>query len=342
VTPEREAATSPPPGLDTKEMGEVMAPASGFRPSGGRNSGAGAAPVCSRRGALAGLLVCVLSFLACGGDEPIASSIAPARPSRPTGADPAQGMTTALDGVAPVYSQALLAELTGDSAAARAGFEKLLAAPEAPLPLAARAALHLAQLEARAGKSRRALELAARAAALAPSDVTISDGLAQLRADVVAASGTGDVRGPPPGTVLPGVDARLATEFAAAERALVAVHRFQPRPFEVVLGAKEDATEAVIERYRAIADRAGLVHVAASYRIGSLYHDLAFGLLFELPQLEPSVRGILRVRALGYLKAAITAYEACLAGDAPADAELWRAAAETDLRAAKDVLGTAA
>jgi len=328
VTPQREAATSASPRLATKEMGEAKAPASGFPSSGGSRSGAGAAPV---------LLALVLA--ACGSDEPVAPRQAPVAAARVPAADPALGVKTELDGVAPVYDEALLAELTGDSAAARAGFEKLLAASDAPPPLAARAALHLAQIEARAGKSRRALELGARAAALTPNDVAINDGLAQLRADVVAASGTGDIRGPTAGTTLPGVDAKVAEAFATAERALVAVHRFQPRPFEVVLGAKEDATEAVVERYRAIAEHEGLAHVAASYRIGSLYFDLAFGLLFELPQLEPSVRGILRVRALAYVKTAVTAYEACLAGNAPPDAELWRAAAETDLRAARDVLG---
>jgi hypothetical protein len=260
---------------------------------------------------------------------------------RPAVADPALGVTTELDGSAPVYGQAVLAELTGDVAGARAEYEKLLAASDAPAPLAARAALHLAQFEARTGKSRRALDLGARAAALAPNDVAITDGIAQLRAGVVAASAAGDIRGPPVGTGLPGVEAKVADAFAAAERAFAAVHRFQPRPFEVLLGAKEDATEAVVERYRAIAEHAGLPHIAASYRIGSLYHDLAFGLLFELPQLVPSVGVALRVRALGYLKAAIAAYEACLAGAAPAEAELWRLAAEADLRAAKDVLGAA-
>jgi hypothetical protein len=285
------------------------------------------------------VLVLVLVLGGCGNDEPTARhQVVPSLP-RVAAADPAQGVTTALDGVAPVYGDAVLAELSGDVGGARAGYEKLLAAPDAPAPLAARAALHLAEIEARAGKSRHALDLGARAAALAPTDVAITDGIAQLRADVVAASGTGDVRGPPAGTPLPGVDPKIADAFAAAERSLVAVHRFQPRPFEVVLGAKEDATEAVVERYRAIAEHPGLAHIAATYRIGSLYHDLAFGLLFELPQLEPSVRGMLRVRALGYLKAAIASYEACLAGAAPSEAELWRLAAETDLRAARDVVG---
>jgi hypothetical protein len=287
-------------------------------------------------------LLGLIALAACGEQAEPAPTTAPVETVRPAAADPAEGVTTELDGVAPVFGDAVLAELTGDVAAARAGFEKLIAAPDAPAPLAARAALHLAQLEAHAGNSRRALELGARAAALAPNDVAITDGIAQLRADVVAASGTGDIRGPPVGVTLPGVEPKVADAFAAAERALALVHRFQPRPFEVVLGAKEDATEAVVERYRAIAEHPGIAHLAATYRIGSLYRDLAFGLLFELPQLDPSVRGLLRVRALGYLKAAIAAYEACLAGPAPAEAELWRAAAETDLRAARDVLGAGA
>jgi hypothetical protein len=244
--------------------------------------------------------------------------------------------------------------------AARAAFEHALASPAGQPDAAAQAALHLARLEARGGKRRRALDLAARAAALAPGDVTIADGIARVRADVVAASGAGDVRGPRVGTSLPGVTANTATKFAFAERALAAVHGFQPRALDVLLGAKEDAIENVVARYRAVIDAAaahagrpsdsaaepdvGLAQVAAEYRIGSLYHDLGLALLFAPlpPGTDPSIQGgfrsMLRSRALAYCKRAASSYRASLAGSAPADAELWRLAAEADLRSVLDVL----
>lgn len=291
------------------------------------------------------------ALAACGDDDRVPVAPAVLAAPRAPAADPANGVTTELDGVAPIYDQAVVAELAGDVPAARAGYEKLLAAPDAPATLAARAALHLAQLEARAGKNRHALDLGARAAALAPNDVAITDGIAQLRADIVAASGAGDIRGPPIGRPLPGVDPKVAEAFAAAERALVAVHARHARPVIEALSAsiraQEDAYDEVAARYHAIAEHPGLAHIAASYREGSLYHDLGLGLLFEPlpPELDSTfaagLHRVLRARALAYLKKAIAAYESCLAGPAPPDAELWRLAAETDLRAARDVLGKA-
>ncbi|MGE5181145.1 MAG: hypothetical protein ACM31C_03740 [Acidobacteriota bacterium] len=287
---------------------------------------------------------------ACGDDSPAPRSAVPA-PARVAAADPAEGITTELDGVAPELDVGLLAELTGDTASAASAYEQVLAAPEAPAAVAARAALHLARLEARAGKSRRALELGARAAALAPSDVAIQDGIAQVRADVVAASGTGEVRGPPVGTTLPGVDAKLADAFAAAERALVQVHAQRPRLVIEALSAsirnQEDAYESVAAKYRAIADHGGVAQVACEYRIGSLYQDLGLGLLFEPlpPELDSSVaaglRRVLRGRALAYLKRAAAAYRTSLAGSPLPDAELWRLAADNDLRGTLDILRAA-
>jgi hypothetical protein len=281
---------------------------------------------------------------ACGNDAQPVANVPESAPARVSVADPATGMTTELDGVAPEVVAGTLAELMGDDAAARAAFEHALSSPGAPTVVAAGAALHLARLEARTGKRRRALDLAARAAALAPTDAAIADGIAQVRADVVAESGTGDVRGPRIGTTLPGVEAKVASGFAAAERALAAVHRFQPRAFDVLLGAKEDAIEEVVTRYRAIADVGGLAQIAASYRIGSLYHDLGLSLLFEPlpPGFDPAVqvglREVLRRRALAYCKRAAASYRASLGGSASPDAELWRLAAEADLRGVLDVL----
>lgn len=343
MTPRYTAANLERARLATKEMGEAMAPASEPTPAG---SGAGAAPLVA--GALLGLLVsCGLS---CGDDAPPRPRPAEIAAADRAAADPARGITTELDGASPAFGEALLAELTGDIAAARGGFERVLAANETPAPLAARAALHLAQLESRMGKSRRALDLVARASALAPSDVVIAEGVAELQADVVAAAGAGDLRGPRLGTPLPGVEPRVAEAFAAAERALEQVHKLRPRPLIEALSTsirlKEDVTEAAVQKYRAVAEHGGLAHIAASYRAGSLYHDLALGLLFELPpELDPAVaaglRRTLRGRAVAYLKKAATEYRSSLTAPKHPDDELWRLAAETDLRGARDVLGEA-
>jgi hypothetical protein len=337
----------------TTRMGEAMAPAPETPPSGGNRSGAGAAlirraPSCRAR--IAGAVL-VLAACGCGDDaRPAAPPVAAVAPDR-SAADPARGVTTELDGAAPRLHAAGFAELTGDLAAARAGFEQVLAAPDAPLPLAARAALHLARLESRAGKTRHALELAARASALAPSDAAIVEGVAELQADMVAAAGAGDLRGPRPGTPLPGVPPRVAAAFAAAERALAQVHKLRSPPVVETLSrsirVREDATEDVVGRYRAVAEHGGLAQIAASYRAGSLYHDLALGLLlFELPpELDAAVAAglhrTLRSRAIAYLKRAVAEYHTALAAPKHPEDELWRLAAETDLRGARDLLGEA-
>jgi hypothetical protein len=338
-----------------KDVGEAMAPASETPPSGGIRSGAGAAPVFGLPTLPLLWLVAAWSLwlpglAGCGDDARPAPR--PAETSAPdrAAADPARGITTELDSASPAFGDAVLAELTGDLAAARAGFEHVLAAGDTPPSLAARAALHLAQLESRTGKRRHALDLVARASALAPSDVAIAEGVAELQADVVAAAGAGDLRGPRLGTPLPGTSPGVAAAFAAAERALAQVHKLRPRPIIEALSTsirqKEDATEDVVQKYRAVAEHGGLAQIAASYRAGSLYHDLALGLLFELPpELDPAVaaglRRTLRGRAVAYLKKAVAEYRASLAAPKHPDDELWRLAAETDLRGARDVLGEA-
>ena len=335
-----------------KDVGEAMAPASETPPSGGIRSGAGAAPVFGPLIGFVGGLVAAwsLGLAACGDDaRPVPRPAEISAPDR-VAADPARGITTELDRASPAFGEAVVAELTGDLAAARAGFEHVLAAGDTPPQLAARAALHLAQLESRTGKSRHALDLVARASALAPSDVAIAEGVAELQADVVAAAGAGDLRGPRLGTPLPGAPPAVAAAFAAAEHALDQVHKLRPRPILEALSTsirqKEDATEDVVQKYRAVAEHGGLAQIAASYRAGSLYHDLALGLLFELPpELDPAVaaglRRTLRGRAVAYLKKAVAEYHASLAAPKHPDDELWRLAAETDLRGARDVLGEA-
>ncbi len=304
-------------------------------PFGGRRTGAGVA-------------LLLLALAACGDPEErrVVTETAPAADR--SAADPAEGVQTELDGAAPAFGDAVLAELTGDEAAARAGFERVLAAADSPAPLAARAALHLALLELKAGRSGHARDLALRATSLAPNDVVIYEGGAQIRAAAVKESGAGDIRGPRLGTALAGVTPAVAESFAAAEKAMEKVHRLRPRPIIEALStsirAKEDATEAVVAQYRAIAENGGVAMVAGRYRAGSNYHDLALGLLFELPsELDPNVaaglRRTLRRRALGYLEKAAAEYRLALGAPQLPEAELWRLAAETDLRAAQDLLG---
>ncbi len=325
VTSRCEAVARPGRRLGTNEMGEAMAPASENQPSGGRRSGAGAA------------LVLLLAF-ACGDDQhpAPAQTDTPARGS--SAADLSAGVTTELDSVAPAFGDGVLAELTGDDASARASYERVLSSPDVPSDVAARAALHLAQLEARTGQSARARDLIARATALAPADTTVSEGADRVRAEIVAGSSAGDIRGPKIGTQLPGVPRKIAEAFAAAERALVHVHSLRPRQ-RLGVWEKEDATDDAVRRYRAIADRGGIAQIAAEYRIGTLYHDLAIGLLVE--PIGADLRRTLRPSAYGFLKKAVASYEASLAVKPSPEAEEWRLAAQVDLRAAQDVLGEA-
>ncbi len=307
-----------------------MTPASELQPPGGKRSGAGVTPVF--------FLATLIVLAACGDDQ---QHTAPTRAPSQHGsnaADLAAGMTTELDGVAPTFGNGVLAELTGDDVAARTAYEHVLQGTDAPPDVAARAALHLAQLEARAGKTARARDLIARATALAPSDSTITDGADRVRAEIVAASSAGDIRGPKLGTPLPGVSAAVANAFGACERALARVHAMRPRQ-RLAVWEKEDATAGVVRCYRGVADRGGIAQIAGEYRIGSLYHDLALGLLFDPPA---ELRRTLRTGAFAYLRKATSAYRASLAPKAPPEAELtWRLAAETDLRAVLDVLGEA-
>lgn len=290
----------------------------------------------------------VALLLACGDPSKRQATPTTVEPQSRIGADPAVGITTELDRSTVTYGDAVLAELLGDDAAARAGFEALLASTAVSPQLAARSALHLAQLESRAGKSRDALDLVARATALAPADPVVNDGVAQLEADIVAAAGAGDIRGPRLGTPLTGASPKLADAWAAAEKALGKVNRLRLQPvIEALSGSirmKEAATEDAASKYRAVAEHGGLAAVAGHYRAGSLYHDLAIGLLFELPpELDPRIaanlRRTLRGRAFAYLKKAVAEYRECLGVPQAPSSELWRLAAETDLRRALDALG---
>ena len=282
-------------------------------------------------------LLILFAVLACG-DDRHPSATQPDTPARGSGAaDPAAGVRTELDSVAPAFGDGVLAELTGDDDTARAAYERVLSGGDVPTDVAARAALHLAQLDVRAGTTSRARDLFARATALAPADTTVSEGADRVRVEIVAGGGTGDIRGPKLGTALPGVSSKIAEQFAAAEKALVRAHAMRPRQ-RLAVWEKEDATADAVRRYRGIAEHGGVVQIAAEFRIGTLYHDLAIGLLVE--PIAPDLRRTLRAGAYGFLKKAIAAYKASLAVKTPQDTDsVWRLAAQTQLRAAQDVLG---
>jgi hypothetical protein len=314
----------------------------------GRGAAPTAAVVAAPAVAVTVALAVALALASCGGERQ-----APPAPAAPpvgerAAADPALGISAEADVPAIAFGGGVLAEVTRDQPAARAAYERVLAAPDAPPAIAAGAALYLAWFEHRAGNHRHALDLGARALGLAPGNAAITDGVAQLRDAIVAAAGADDIRGPRIGTLRPGVPPAGAEAFAAAERALGAVTKLRLRPnIESLFSTiryKEDATEGVVAQYRAVAEHGGVAKVAGHYRAGSLYHDVAIALQFELPpelerQSKVDLRHILRTRAVFYLKKAVAEYDACLDAPQTAESELWRLAAETDLRRARDVLG---
>ncbi len=290
-------------------------------------------------------------LVACGDPTPHAA-VATVAPTRDRiAADPAIGAATDLDGAAPSFGDAVLAELTGDDNAARTAYERVLTAPEVPAHVAARAAIHLAQIESRTGRTRPALDLVARATALAPTDPVVAAGAAGLQAEIVAAAGAGDLRGPRLGSTLPGVGADVAEAFAAAERDLGVVHRQHLRiAIEALtksINIKVNQFAEVVAKYQAVGKRGALPLIAATYRTGSLYHDLALELAFaEMPpELErrsaEGLRATLRGLAITYLKKAVVEYRACVDAPQVPEGELWRLAAETDMRRAIDVLRAA-
>jgi hypothetical protein len=329
-------------GFDTQEMGEAMAPASGRETSGGSISDAGAAPVW--------LCAMLLIVSACGDDAPARPSAGRAQPAPQAQAFAAE--PAALAPAANRYWHAYFDDVLGDLGGGRDGYEAAYANAEADPALAARAALHLAEREASAGNRRRALELIARATQLAPDDDGVRDAADRLQAGLAAApagEGQEEVRGPPLGTLVPGASPDVAAELALADKLLARAHKIRMEPalesLSSTVKAKERATEEAVAAYAKVGDAGGLPAVAAEFRAGSLYHDLAVELVFDLPpELDPAVASRLR-RTLGdsartYLREAVAAYKRALAIDAHGDdAELWRVPTETNLRAASALLG---
>jgi hypothetical protein len=292
----------------------------------------------------------LLVLAACGGDRDAARAASDVD-AAPVPVAPLDAGREPDRAVASSYWGAWLeAQIGGNAERARAGYEAALARADEDGAAAARAAVELAGLETVAGNRRRALELLARAQSLAPADRTVIDAVEALSSRLAATpAGESDVRGPAPGTALPGVNDTVQALWRAAEAQLVRTHRLRIRPVLEALSSgmrsKASATEATVRAYREIAVAGGVAQAAAEFRIGTLYHDLAVELVFDLPpELDPGVaadlRRELRADAVGYLKRAVAAYQRARAVEAGgADADTWRVAAEAAERAARELAG---
>lgn len=313
----------------------------------------------SRRGRRRAVFGLWLALIAAGCD----SGSAPARPQKAPAHDAGVAVRAPADAAPPGdetswahrYYEGYLAEtLHGDVAKARVAYSDVITngADEDPVS-AARAALRLAELERLAGNRRKAQELVARAAVLGQSNLAIVERADRAQSHLASLRDRGsEVRGPPAGTALEGVSQKARDAFHAAEGLLAEYHRrqLQPRLEGVRAGirAKERAMEAAEHAYHTVIDFGEReATVAAEQRIGSLHHDLALALLFDVPpELEAEeaakLRRSLRGRALAHLRKARAAYERSLEaagdGETPASTERWRLAAELGLRAVKDLL----
>lgn len=286
----------------------------------------------------------------CGDDGERARS----RVGQPTTASIDAAAVAPRSGQARYYEGYLAETMRGDLAAARRAYREVLAKSNSDAVVAARAALRLAALESLAGRRRDALELVARARVLGRDDATIVTRADELQTRLASSRSRGsEVRGPPAGAKLAGVSAEISAQFGKAEALLAAYHRVRLSPRVAALQggtyAKERRMESAARAYRQVIAFGHTAATSASeFRIGSLYHDLAIALTFDLPsEVEPhaaaKLRRSLRARALGYLRKARAAYQRSLsaarrAGDA-AEIARWRGATERGLAAVVDLLG---
>lgn len=253
------------------------------------------------------------------------------------------------------YYDGYVAEtLHGDMASARAAYEDVVAEAGSVAPqLAARAALRLAEIEALAGRRRKALELMARASALGRENLEIVEQADRLHARLGSLRAeASDVRGPPMRTALESVSGQAGERFARAEELFHDYYRvrIEPRLEQLRAGvrAKENATDEAVRAYRTvIALGEPRATVAAEFRIASLYHDLALSLMFDLPpELDPSVaarlKRSLKASAIGHLRRAMAAYRRSLEAEGESrdpSSERWTSAAKLGLRSVEDLLG---
>lgn len=249
------------------------------------------------------------------------------------------------------YYDGYLAEVVrGDIDGARAIYlEVMTEASQSEPTLAARAALRLAELEARAGSRGEALELVARAMAIGGRDPDIVQWVDRLQLRLEPGAARRQVRGPPLGTTPAGVTEPTAEAFQRAERLSESYYRVStpPRVEDLWAGVRvrERAAEAAVAAYEVVVQRGEpMATAAASLRIATVYHDLAIVLAFFLPpELEGEAREAsqqrLTQKARVYLRKAERAYERCITA-APHDveAERWQRAAQLGLESARDLL----
>ena len=261
-------------------------------------------------------------------------------------ADPATGMTTELDGIAPEFGDAVIAELAGDEAGRARRVRERRSRADAPAPIAARAALHLAQstrAPARAATRStcpRAPPRSRRTTPRSPRASRRSRPTSSRRAAVV------DLRGPKP---VPSSPASIQSRRCVrARRApLVRVHAIRPHraPRDLGEGGRDRRGRRDVSRDPRQGRRARGFGVRRHQHRGARAdrRRLSDRQPVSRPRARPLFGGAaeLRGRALAYLKIAATAYRASLAGRTVPEAELWRLAAETDLRNARDVLAAA-
>lgn len=271
-------------------------------------------------------------------------------------APPAPPATAALpDSWSEKFYAGYLAEtMHGDIASARDTYEEVVAeaADEDP-DAAARAALRLAELELLRGNRRRAQELVARAAVLGRDDIEILERADRAQAGLASLRTRGsEVRGPPVNTALEDSSNATRAAFREAEALLSTYHRrlLEPRLEGIRAGMrqKEHAMELAVRAYKAVSEAGEReAVVAAEFRLGSLHHDLALALMFDVPpELEEheaaKLRRSLRGKATSLLRKARDAYERALqaagSGEIPASTERWQLAAELGLRSTRDLI----
>ncbi|RMH42918.1 MAG: hypothetical protein D6689_06650 [Deltaproteobacteria bacterium] len=320
----------------------------------GEVAGVGSHPARRRRSAVAAVALALAAGCSGRSGAPRApGGSAPAKAVAPEAA-PAVAPAVAPE-VARYYAGYVAEVIDGDARAAEAAYREVARAPD-PLraPTAARAALRLAQLEAWRGNRREAVELVARAQAVGGNDRALLARADQLQDDIALVTGGGaaDVRGPPLGAQLPGVSPDAAALFARAETLASAFYRVDVRPRiedpQAGDRARLRAAEAAMRAYGAVIDLGEpAATVAAEFRIGSLYHDLALALVAELPAELSDRRAIARLRQQQaarsgrYLRAARAAYRRSLATEETPAGRRWRRAAAAALASVEVLLAGA-
>ena len=248
-----------------------------------------------------------------------------------------------------LYWAHLSEDVYGDVESARRGYRRVIDSENARPVAVARAALRLAALEIASQRDDLAQELIARAVAAAGDDAELVELADRLRGRLGATRSFMSRRGPPAGTALETSD-EVAAAFAKAETQMQAYYRRPLSPrlegLQRMLRGNQQALDAVVRSYRAVAAQDPLAAVAAGYRIGALYHDSALAMFEVPPELEPRVaarlRRSLRRRALNYLERARSAYEESLAaakraGEHPGG-KRWQRASRKGLAAVADLL----